>query len=83
MTDDAADQEALELLRAVSQADPPDAAVLAVAREPLWSAIADELLAADTAVESTHTQQREARRPAARPRPDQSRPIRRRHGDAH
>jgi hypothetical protein len=81
MTDDQTDQEALELLHVLGRVDAPSAAVLAAARESLWSAVTDELLAADTAEEATNTQPREARRPAARPRPGQSRPIRRRHGD--
>jgi hypothetical protein len=68
VTDDTADQEALELLRELGPADAPDPAVLAAARESLWSAIADELLLADRTADGGQPQQREAPRPDVRPR---------------
>lgn len=91
MTGDQTDTEALELLRALGRVDPPDLGVLAAARQPLWSAITDELLSADSAgdpgrpqqgeAQQGEAQQREARRPAARPRPNQSSPARRQRSD--
>ena len=86
MTGDQTDTEALELLRALGRVDPPDLGVLAAARQPLWSAITDELLSADSAgdpgrPQQGEAQQREAQRSAARPRPDQSSPARRQRSD--
>ena len=86
MTGDQTDTEALELLRALGRVDPPDLGVLAAARQPLWSAITDELLSADSAgdpgrPQQGEAQQGEAQRSAARPRPDQSSPARRQRSD--
>jgi hypothetical protein len=81
MTDDRADQEALELLHRLGQVDAPDTASLAAARESLWSAITDELLSGGSTGDVGRPEQRgEARRPAGRPRPDQQRQARRHRG---
>jgi hypothetical protein len=81
VTDDPTDTELRELLRALGRVDPPDLGVLAAARQPLWSAVTDELLSADPAGDPGRPQQREAQRREARPRPDQSRPARRQRSD--
>jgi hypothetical protein len=83
VTDDQTDQAALDLLCTLGRVAPPAVAVVAAARESLWSAITDELLSADLAAGASRPQRRAARRPAARPRPDQRSPRRhRRDGSA-
>ncbi len=81
MTDDRTDVDALAVVRALGQADPPDPAVLVAARERLWSAITDELLSGSPATDAGPRESRARPRSAVRPRPDLARPVRRHRGD--
>ncbi|MGB6456823.1 MAG: hypothetical protein WBH47_20335 [Streptosporangiaceae bacterium] len=78
MTDDQTDTEALELLRALGRVDPPEPGVLAAARQPLWSAITDELLSADSAGEPGRPQQGEAQQREVQQREVQQREVQQR-----
>lgn len=73
------ESEDLDQLAALGSVDPPSGAALAAAREVLWSAVADEMLAGLTGG-AGWPEPRVARRPATRPRPRQARPAHRREG---
>jgi hypothetical protein len=49
VTENWADPESAGLLRALGQVEPPGPGVLEAAREALWSAVAEEMLAAGPA----------------------------------
>jgi hypothetical protein len=75
-----AERQALELLGALGRVEAPSAAVLAAARESLWSQVADEMLSADlTGDAAPHSRERpgSAQRPAPRRKPDQAPQLRR------
>jgi len=76
-----AERQALELLGALGRVDAPSAAVLAAARESLWSQVADEMLSADLtgdAALQSREQPGPAQRRAPRRKPDQAPQQRRR-----
>jgi hypothetical protein len=79
MTMRRAERQALELLGALGRVDAPSAAVLAAARESLWSQVADEMLSADLTGDAAHSRERpgSAQRPAPRRKPDQAPQLRR------
>jgi hypothetical protein len=55
VTEDMADQQIAETLRALGEVEPPAPGVLQAAREALWSAVAGELLSASPADEPGKT----------------------------
>ena len=78
------EQHALELLRALGRVNPPSDAVLAAARESLWSHVAEEVLSADLARDEARPSQAwpsSQQRPTPRRKPGQT-PQPRRHRQA-
>jgi hypothetical protein len=66
-----AEQQALEVLGALGQVNPPSAAALAAARESLWSQVAAEMLRTDLAEDAgRQLQPNSAQRPKPRRKRD-------------